>query len=138
MRLFKHLGFMLGSAGVCRHHDAVHVRCHQDRVALLHGDPAIVPRDGKPASSPERSIPVEGPVAIPNLGAPENPVEADEASLARGAQLYSIHCQMCHGPAQGNGPIAPFLVNYKPAEPDIRGRAIQERRFVLSCDLEWH
>jgi mono/diheme cytochrome c family protein len=47
---------------------------------------------------------------------PENPVEADEASITRGGQLYAIHCQMCHGQtAEGNGPIAPFLLKTKPA-----------------------
>ena len=62
-----------------------------------------------------RSIPIEGPIAIPGMGAPDNPIEADEASVARGAELYDIHCKMCHGAtAQGNGPIAPFLAN-KPA-----------------------
>lgn len=70
-----------------------------------------------PLPPPERSIPVEGAIAIPGLGAPENPVPADEASITRGAELYAIHCQMCHGPAgKGNGPIAPFLINFKPAD----------------------
>ena len=68
-----------------------------------------------PLPVPARSIPIEGPIAIPGMGAPDNPTEADEASVARGAQLYDIHCKMCHGStAQGNGPIAPFLAN-KPA-----------------------
>lgn len=68
-----------------------------------------------PLPVPERSIPVEGPVAIPGMLPPENPMEADEASLTRGAELYAIHCQMCHGQtAEGNGPIGPFLAN-KPA-----------------------
>jgi mono/diheme cytochrome c family protein len=63
----------------------------------------------------ERSIPIEGPVAIPGMLPPENPVEADEASITRGGELFAIHCQMCHGQtAEGNGPIAPFLAN-KPA-----------------------
>jgi mono/diheme cytochrome c family protein len=54
-------------------------------------------------------------IAIPGMGAPENPVEADEASIARGAELFQINCRMCHGQtAEGNGPIAPFLRN-KPA-----------------------
>ena len=36
-------------------------------------------------------------------------------SITRGARLYAIHCQMCHGQtAEGNGPIGPFLAN-KPA-----------------------
>jgi mono/diheme cytochrome c family protein len=68
-----------------------------------------------PLPVPEHSIPIEGPISIPGMGAPENPIEADEASIARGSQLYGIHCRMCHGQtAEGNGPIAPFLAN-KPA-----------------------
>ena len=68
-----------------------------------------------PLPVPARSIPIEGPIAIPGMGAPDNPIEADDASVARGAELYDIHCKMCHGAtAQGNGPIAPFLAN-KPA-----------------------
>ena len=68
-----------------------------------------------PLPVPARSIPIEGPIAIPGMGAPENPIEADEASIARGAELFEIHCRMCHGAtAEGTGPIAPFLAN-KPA-----------------------
>jgi mono/diheme cytochrome c family protein len=63
----------------------------------------------------ERSIPIDGPIAIPGMGAPENPTKADDASIARGAELYAINCKMCHGQtAEGNGPIAAFLAN-KPA-----------------------
>jgi mono/diheme cytochrome c family protein len=68
-----------------------------------------------PLPVPARSIPIEGPIAIPGMGAPENLVEADEASVTRGGELYAIHCKMCHGATgEGNGPIAPFLAN-KPA-----------------------
>lgn len=68
-----------------------------------------------PRPVPARSIPIEGPVAIPGMLPPENPTEADEASITRGGELYAIHCQMCHGQtAEGNGPIGPFLAN-KPA-----------------------
>jgi mono/diheme cytochrome c family protein len=68
-----------------------------------------------PLPVPQQSIPIEGPVAIPGMGAPENPTAADDASIARGAELYAINCKMCHGQtAEGNGPIAPFLAN-KPA-----------------------
>lgn len=68
-----------------------------------------------PRPVPALSIPIEGPVAIPGMLPPENPIEADEASIARGAELYDIHCKMCHGQLfDGNGPIAPFLAN-KPA-----------------------
>ena len=68
-----------------------------------------------PLPVPERSIPVEGPIAIPGMGAPENPVEADDASLTRGKELFVLNCRMCHGQTgEGTGPIAPFLAN-KPA-----------------------
>jgi mono/diheme cytochrome c family protein len=68
-----------------------------------------------PLPPPARSIPIEGPIAIPGILAPENPVEADDASITRGAELYDVHCKMCHGQTfEGNGPIAPFLAN-KPA-----------------------
>jgi mono/diheme cytochrome c family protein len=65
-----------------------------------------------PLPVPAGSIPIEGPVAIPGMLPPENAVEADEASITRGGELYALHCQMCHGQtAEGNGPIAPFLAN---------------------------
>ena len=69
-----------------------------------------------PLPPPSRSIPVEGAVFIPGMGAPENPVPADDGSLARGAELFSVHCAQCHGAAaDGNGPVSPFLIKYKPA-----------------------
>jgi mono/diheme cytochrome c family protein len=69
-----------------------------------------------PLPVPARSIPIEGPIAIPGMGAPENPTTADDASLARGRELFSINCQQCHGATgEGNGPIAAFLINFKPA-----------------------
>jgi mono/diheme cytochrome c family protein len=65
-----------------------------------------------PLPVPARSIPVEGPIAIPGMPAPQNPVEPDDASITRGSNLFEIHCQMCHGAtAEGNGPVAPFLAN---------------------------
>jgi mono/diheme cytochrome c family protein len=68
-----------------------------------------------PLPPPERSIPIDGPIAIPNMGAPANPVAPDDASITRGGELYALHCRMCHGQtAEGTGPIAPFLAN-KPA-----------------------
>src|SRR5512140_2891179 len=70
-----------------------------------------------PLPPPDRSIPVEGPVFVPNSQTlPENPIKADAASLARGAELYAINCKQCHGETgEGNGPVAAFLTTYKPA-----------------------
>ena len=65
-----------------------------------------------PLPVPSRSIPVEGPAYVPGMGAPESPVPADAVSIARGAELYSIHCSLCHGTGgQGDGKVAAFLQN---------------------------
>src|SRR5512138_1741662 len=70
-----------------------------------------------PLPVPERSIPIEGPVFVPNSQIlPQNPTKADAASLARGQELYAINCKQCHGETgEGNGPVAAFLTTYKPA-----------------------
>ena len=69
----------------------------------------------EPLPVPERSIPIDGPAFIPNMGAPENPVEADDVSISRGETLYAINCAMCHGTmGEGAGQVAALLAN-KPA-----------------------
>jgi mono/diheme cytochrome c family protein len=79
-----------------------------------------------PLPLPARSVPVEGAAYIPGLGAPENPVEADADSLARGEQLFGVHCALCHGASgEGNGVIAIYLENKKPA--DLTGGVVQEK-----------
>ena len=63
-----------------------------------------------------RSIPIEGPAFIPNMGAPANPVPADQTSLSRGAELFQINCSVCHGSGgKGDGTVSTYLQN-KPAD----------------------
>ena len=70
-----------------------------------------------PLPVPAQAIPVDGPAYIPNMGAPSNPVPADAASLARGAELFNINCTACHGTSgKGDGPVAAFLRNKKPID----------------------
>ncbi len=77
-----------------------------------------------PLPVPAQSIPIEGPAYIPNGGAPTNPVPADAASLARGAELFNVTCTACHGTSgAGNGPVAAFLQTKKPA--DLTSPAVQ-------------
>ena len=79
-----------------------------------------------PLPPPAGSIPVEGAVTIPGMGVPENPTPADGASLARGAELFAINCQMCHGvTGAGNGSVAPFLIKFKPA--DLTSDVVQSK-----------
>ncbi|MCC6500039.1 MAG: c-type cytochrome [Anaerolineales bacterium] len=86
-----------------------------DWVSFMEIQPSYRPMED-PLPPPSRSIPIEGAIAIPGMGAPENPTLADQASVTRGAELYAINCQMCHGQAaDGNGSVAPFLIQFKPA-----------------------
>jgi len=86
-----------------------------DWVSFMEIQPSFGTQE-EPRPVPAQSIPVEGAAYIPGAGAPENPVPADETSIARGAQLFSINCQMCHGETgEGNGTISAFLVKKKPA-----------------------
>ena len=69
----------------------------------------------EPLPVPARSIPVDGPAFIPNMGAPENPVPADDVSISRGKTLYELNCVMCHGATgEGMGSVSALLAN-KPA-----------------------
>ena len=117
MRLFKQLFWVLGTLGVLFAiilvftYDVIKI----DWPSFMEIQPSYKQMED-PLPPPERSIPVEGAIAIPNMGAPENPTVVDEASVARGAELFALNCQMCHGPkGEGNGTVAPFLIKYKPA-----------------------
>jgi mono/diheme cytochrome c family protein len=79
----------------------------------------------KPLAVPAQSVPVEGVAYIPGVE-PSNPVAADDVSVSRGAQLFSINCSQCHGiDGTGSGTIAAFLVKKKPA--DLTGEAVQAK-----------
>jgi len=46
----------------------------------------------------------------------QNPVPADDTSIARGRKLFEKHCVVCHGPeGRGNG-VAAAGLNPKPAD----------------------
>ena len=125
MRLFKQLLVVfavvavLASVLVTFTYDVIKI----DWPSFMEIQPSYKPMEN-PLPVPARSVPVEGAAYISSLGVPKNPVTADDASIARGAELYQINCKMCHGDAgMGNGPIAPFLVNFKPA--DLTSPAVQ-------------
>lgn len=83
-------------------------------ISFMEIQPSYRPMED-PLPVPARSIPIEGPVIIAGI-IPENPMPGDEASITRGANLFEIHCQMCHGQTgEGTGPIAAFLIKFKPA-----------------------
>jgi mono/diheme cytochrome c family protein len=85
-----------------------------DFISFMEIQPSFSAQEA-PLPLPARSIPVEGPASIPNMGAPVNPVPADDVSLQRGATLFAINCVMCHGTSgEGNGQISALLAN-KPA-----------------------
>ena len=109
-RVFATLGILLGILMLFSY-DIIKI----DWPSFMEIQPAYKQMED-PLLPPEHSIPIEGAISIPGLGAPENPTPADADSIARGAELYNINCKMCHGvEGKGNGTIAPFLINFKPA-----------------------
>lgn len=89
-----------------------------------------------PLPLPARSIPVQGAAYIRELGAPVNPVVADEASIARGKATYETSCQLCHGAAgKGDGPFSGFLVQFPPSnlvKADSNARVISDGAIFLT------
>ena len=70
-----------------------------------------------PLVPPEESVPIQGEVYVRGMGAPENPMEAGEESLALGKELYGIHCAMCHGAdGKGQGSVSGFLRKVPPSD----------------------
>ncbi len=66
-------------------------------------------QEGPRLLPPDGAVPVQGLSVIPEEF-PVNPVSADEVSRQRGAILYGIHCQMCHGAqGHGDGPLAKYF-----------------------------
>jgi mono/diheme cytochrome c family protein len=96
-----------------------------DWISFMEIQPAYKPMEN-PLPVPAGSIPVEGAAYIPGMGAPVNPIPADEVSIARGAQLFNINCSHCHGTGgKGDGPIATYLQNRKPA--DLTADVVQNK-----------
>jgi mono/diheme cytochrome c family protein len=95
-----------------------------DWVSFMEIQPSFRPMED-PLPLPERSVPVEGAAYIPGMGAPVNPVPADQVSIDRGRQLFAVNCTQCHGTgAKGDGIIAAFIVN-PPA--DLTSPAVQTK-----------
>jgi len=102
-------------------YDVIHI----DFISFMEVQRSFKPMED-PLPVPARSIPIEGPAYISGMGAPVNPVPADEVSLARGKEFFQINCKQCHGDSgQGDGPIAAFLVNKKPA--NLTSDAVQSK-----------
>ena len=96
-----------------------------DWVTLMEIQASYKPMEN-PLPIPADSIPVEGAAYIPGMGAPVNLVPADEVSIIRGEQLYSINCAQCHGvTGLGDGVIAAFLINRKPV--DLTSEVVQNK-----------
>lgn len=66
-------------------------------------------QEGPRLLPPDGAVPIHGLAIIPEEF-PVNPIPADEVSLQRGAILFNIHCQVCHGElGHGDGPLADYF-----------------------------
>jgi mono/diheme cytochrome c family protein len=88
---------------------------------------------------PAGSVPIQGAAYLPGMGAPLNPVQANAASVERGARLYEITCLHCHGPqGHGDGPVTVELLR-KPADltsPTVRNLADGDIFIILTNGLK--
>jgi mono/diheme cytochrome c family protein len=83
-------------------------------ISFMEIQPAYRPMTD-PLQLPPDSVPVQGADFLPDVGSPQNPVPADQNSIARGQYLFSLNCEICHGTqGKGDGPVAKSLVR-KPA-----------------------
>ena len=106
-------------------------------ISFMKIQPSFKPMED-PLPVPERSIPVDGPISIPNMGAPDNPVPADDVSVARGRELFGVaaaqldvgpkkvvprgdrvHLQRTCGPCRGTGEArrGPYPEHLLPSRP---------------------
>jgi mono/diheme cytochrome c family protein len=89
--------------------------------------------------NPQGSVPTNGiavaswqvsyaanPLTVDSMSGVQNPVAADERSLANGRKLYQINCAVCHGDV-GDGKGALATVSGIAFVPAINGAATQAR-----------
>ena len=80
-------------------------------ISFMEIQPSYKPMED-PLPVAARSIPVDGAAYVPGMGAPSNPIPAEDGSISNGSQLYSINCVQCHGETgKGDGVIGAALVN---------------------------
>ncbi len=60
--------------------------------------PSFRAQEGPRLALAAESVRFDGPSVPKNGELPHNPVPADAVSLARGEQLFTSHCAVCHGP----------------------------------------
>jgi mono/diheme cytochrome c family protein len=115
------VAILLGGALLLFTYDVIKI----DWISFMEIQPSYKPMEN-PLPVPAQSIPVEGAAFVPGMGAPVNPIKADDISVARGAQLFNLNCAQCHGVGgQGNGPIAAYLEKRRPA--NLTSEAVQSK-----------
>ena len=104
----------VGVTGACQGNEIENVLARVPWFTNMRHQPSVGALEERPRTPPEGAVAVDA--GLPLMATPAeydavtNPVAADEASLARGEELYVIFCLVCHGPeGQGGGYIeGPF------------------------------
>ncbi len=75
----------------------------EDQISVKNQEGPIIP-------APEGAIPFKGVAYVPNGRPAVNPYPGDADSIARGEQLFAIHCAVCHGDkGQGGGAVGAYF-----------------------------
>ena len=77
-----------------------------------------------PRPAPEGAVPVNGVEHLDDRADDQdlaNPLASDRSAIARGRQLFAVHCAVCHADdGRGNGRLSQVF----PPAPDLRYRTI--------------
>jgi len=77
----------------------------------LDRQPSIKPYQAPVLMPPSGSVPVTGRELVSQDGELKNPVSPNAESVAKGKELFSINCAMCHGLTSAErGPVGKKLV----------------------------
>jgi mono/diheme cytochrome c family protein len=88
----------------------------QPAVQALEGVPPLVPPDGTiPLGGIEPRIDHPAPAFTPEAMVLQNPVPSNPESIARGLEVYTIYCSVCHG-ADGMAKLEELPVAKRMAE----------------------
>ena len=105
---------VVGATAACQGDEIENVLSRVPWFTNMRNQPSVGALEERPRTPPEGTVAVDAGLPtfplVADYDTVSNPTAADEASLARGQELYDIFCLVCHGPeGEGGGYIeGPF------------------------------
>ncbi len=94
-------------------------------VSFMEDQVSVKSQEGPIIPYPRDSIPTSGVPYVKEGRPAENPFPGDQESIARGEELFAIHCAVCHGDkGQGGGVVGGY---FDPPPPVLDSNLINNR-----------